>query len=74
MQLATTEQFDAFVSAQVQHEMKIQRLRNELAIVMEIKRAHESVAPLDGPKKMQLKRKVDEIQARFLRENTRVDY
>lgn len=52
MQFATAEQHDAFVSAQVLHEMTIQRLRNDLAIVMTLKDAYESIRPLDGPKKL----------------------
>lgn len=64
MQLASPEEYDAYVSAQVEHEMKLQGVRNELELVMEFMTAFEKIGPLDGPKKSEFERMVSDIQRR----------
>lgn len=64
MQLASPDEYDAYVSAQVKHEMKLQRVRNELQLVMEFMVAFEKLKPLDEPRKLEFERIVTSIQRR----------
>ena len=66
MQIASPEDYDTYVAAQVKHEMKLQSVRNELELVMEFMTAFEKIRPLDGPKKLEFERMVRDIQHRTL--------
>ena len=64
MQLASPEEYDTYVSAQVKHEMKLQSVRNELELVVEFMTAFQKIRPLDGPKKLEFEGMITDIQRR----------
>lgn len=74
MELATTEQYQAFVPSQVQHhmdqaqhQMNQQRVRNEVSLVMTFEEAFEQIRPLEFREKVELCDRIADIQSRAFR-------
>ncbi|CAN0362293.1 unnamed protein product, partial [Ectocarpus sp. 6 AP-2014] len=74
MELATAEQYQAFVSSQVQreldelrHQHTLRHVKNEVSLVMAFKEAFEQIRPLDCRAKMDLCDRISDIQNRTFR-------
>lgn len=74
MELATAEQYQSFVSSQVQHEVDearhqqtLRQVKNEVSLVMAFKEAYEQIRPLDCRAKMELCDRITDIQNRTFR-------
>ncbi|CAN0075583.1 unnamed protein product [Sphacelaria rigidula] len=74
MELATEEQYQAYVSSQVQHEMHLLRATNEVSLVkaevslvMTMKEAFEQIRPLDSRGEIELTDRIFDIQNRAFR-------
>ena len=74
MELATEEQYRAYVSSQVQHEMHILRAKNEVSLVkaevslvMVMKEALEQIRPLDSRGEIELTDRIFDIKNRAFR-------
>ena len=63
MELATEEQYQAYVSTQVQHEI----LKSEVSLVMGMKEAFEQIRPLDARGEIELCDRLFDIQNRAFR-------
>ena len=74
MELATEEQYQAYVSTQVQHEILLHRANNEVSLVksevslvMGMKEAFEQIRPLDARGEIELCDRLFDIQNRAFR-------
>lgn len=74
MELATEEQYQAYVSSEVHHQMHLQRVNNEVSVVksevslvMTLKEAFEQIRPLDSRGEIELGDRIFDIQHRAFR-------